>query len=272
MLKKIQFVIQTLRKLTKLSLSSRFISAGLKSNRALQSAAGWDGWRCSTRGVWLAATNTPSPPSLPGYLFSTFCFMVMLGLEGSSVPPNEPACRFRLGALTESWNRHKSTCFGWFYINHNHMTPVLWLYSCLVLLLHHKTTDFSELLMDFCSTERDVYCSCRCRGHQTLIESGHLSVNTAAVTAKRKFIICWHYWILKLNLLTELKMEMTSGFHSGGWWRGMDRHRQGQNKSIIRELTDFCTSAHNLDTQLCWCLRCVSNLFGIVNQWAGLFM
>lgn len=99
---KIQFVIQTLWKLTKLSLSSRFISAGLKSNRALQSAAGWDGWRCSTRGVWLAATNTPSLPSLPGYLFSTFCFMVMLGPEGSSVPPNEPACRFRFGALTES--------------------------------------------------------------------------------------------------------------------------------------------------------------------------
>lgn len=151
-------------------------------------------------------------------------------------------------------------------------TTVLWLYSCLVLLLHPKTTDFSEPLMDFCSTQRDVYCSCRCWCHQTLIESGHLSVNTAAVTAKRKFIICWHYWILKLNLLTELKMEMTSGFHSGWWWRGIDRHCKGQNKSIIRELTDFCTSAHNLDTQLCWCLRSHSNLFGIVNQRAGLLM
>lgn len=52
----------------------------------------------------------------------------------------------------------------------------------------------------------------------------------------------------------------------------MDRHRKGQHKIIIREFTYFCTSAHNLDTQLCWCLESLSNLFGIVNQLAGLLM
>lgn len=98
---KIQFVIQTLWKLRKLSVSSRFIPAGLKSNRALQSAAGWDCWRCSARGVRLTATNRPSL-SLPWYLFSTLCLMEILGPDGSSVPPDKPACRVRFGVLTES--------------------------------------------------------------------------------------------------------------------------------------------------------------------------
>lgn len=83
---------------------------GLKSNRALQSAAGCDCCRCSAAGAWLAAdVALPGKmgPSLspPWYLLSTLCFGEILGPAGTSVPPDKPVCRFRLEPLTNSWNR-----------------------------------------------------------------------------------------------------------------------------------------------------------------------
>lgn len=103
---------------------------GLKSNRALQSAAGCDCWRCSAVGAWLAAgIALPGKmgPSLspPWYLLSTLCFGEILGLAGTSVPPDKAVCRFWLEPLTDSWKNpnEEAACLTW---THDRETPVLY--------------------------------------------------------------------------------------------------------------------------------------------------